>query len=136
MEEECGDMERCGRVLNRGLFFCPYNENLLVKGIKHQERIGNIQAARALLSRLKRFFFFFSSQSHFPELILLSIFIFLFIFFLHRVTVDRTWKATLEGALMEARNGNGEVARKVSFSLFLSFSLSFFSSFSFLFSFY
>mmetsp|Transcript_30586 Transcript_30586/g.42193 ORF Transcript_30586/g.42193 Transcript_30586/m.42193 type:complete len:1186 (+) Transcript_30586:404-3961(+) len=83
MEEECGDMERCGRVLNRGLFFCPYNENLLVKGIKHQERIGNIPAARALLSRLKR------------------------------VPVERTWKATLEGALMEARNGNGEVARKV-----------------------
>ena len=53
MEEECGRLDVCRGILHTGLRFCPYNESLLVKGIKHQEQTGDPEAARALLARLK-----------------------------------------------------------------------------------
>lgn len=83
MEEESGDLDRCGKILSQGLSFCPLNESLMVKGLKHHERMGDIKSARGLLSRL-RF-----------------------------VTVERSWRTLLEGALLEARAGNIGIARKV-----------------------
>lgn len=55
MEEECGNLKDCtkyvlpmpldslsGRILVQGLEYCPQNENLLVKGIKHYEKLNNL----------------------------------------------------------------------------------------------
>ena len=32
-----------------GLMYCQHNESLLVKSIKHQERLGNLAESRAIL---------------------------------------------------------------------------------------
>eukprot|EP01102_Stenamoeba_stenopodia_P016364 TRINITY_DN5718_c0_g3_i1.p1 TRINITY_DN5718_c0_g3~~TRINITY_DN5718_c0_g3_i1.p1 ORF type:complete len:1434 (-),score=333.17 TRINITY_DN5718_c0_g3_i1:126-4427(-) len=83
MEEECGDLEKCRRILATGLTYCTYNENLMVKAIKLEERIGNLTGARLFLARLKN------------------------------VSIDQTWRTILEGGLLEARVGNIQVARRV-----------------------
>jgi len=83
MEEECGRLHQCRVILHQGLKYCNFAEQLLTKAIKHEERMGNLQGARALLARLR-------NQS-----------------------VDKTWRTVLEGALLEARAGNIVVARKV-----------------------
>eukprot|EP01125_Pyxidicula_operculata_P020859 TRINITY_DN7835_c0_g1_i2.p1 TRINITY_DN7835_c0_g1~~TRINITY_DN7835_c0_g1_i2.p1 ORF type:complete len:910 (+),score=161.15 TRINITY_DN7835_c0_g1_i2:140-2869(+) len=83
MEEESGNLHECTKILADGLYFCPHSEGLLVKGIKHSERMGNIQAARALLSRLKN------------------------------VAIERSWRTMMEGGLLEARQGNVKVAREI-----------------------
>jgi tetratricopeptide (TPR) repeat protein len=83
MEEECGELDLCERLLSKGIAFCPGNEALLVKGIKHRERRGNLPAARALLAKLKN------------------------------VPIEKAWRIILEGAQLEARSGNTEVARKI-----------------------
>jgi len=83
MEEECGRLETCQYILQTGLRFCPYNESLLVKGIKHQEQMSDPVAARSLLARLKH------------------------------VRLEKSWKTILEGALFEARAGKLSIARKV-----------------------
>ncbi|GBG29162.1 Pre-mRNA-splicing factor CLF1 [Hondaea fermentalgiana] len=83
MEEECGRLLHCRSILQRGLEYCNYAEQLLTKAIKHEERLGNLDNARALLSRLR-------SQN-----------------------VENAWRTILEGALLEARAGNIIVARKV-----------------------
>ncbi len=70
-------------ILLEGLTHCPYSESLLVKALKHEERIGNLPGARSLMSRLKA------------------------------ESVERTWKTVLEGGLLEARAGNLHVAREV-----------------------
>ncbi|KAL6063314.1 Tetratricopeptide repeat domain containing protein [Balamuthia mandrillaris] len=81
--EEMGELDRCREVLLWGVHHCPYSESLVVKSIKHEERLGNIENARALLGRLKHF------------------------------CIQRTWKTVMEGALMEARVGNLQVARRI-----------------------
>eukprot|EP01125_Pyxidicula_operculata_P012901 TRINITY_DN424_c2_g1_i1.p1 TRINITY_DN424_c2_g1~~TRINITY_DN424_c2_g1_i1.p1 ORF type:complete len:848 (+),score=203.64 TRINITY_DN424_c2_g1_i1:201-2546(+) len=81
MEEEAGNLHRCSKILADGLFFCPHSESLLVKGIKHNERVSNISAARSLLARLKN------------------------------VAIERSWRTIMEGGLLEARLGNFQVAR-------------------------
>jgi tetratricopeptide (TPR) repeat protein len=83
MEEECGELSRCEEILRTGLQYCPYNEGLLVKGIKHWERMGELKTARSLLGRLKN------------------------------VAVERAWRTIMEGGLLEARAGNSIIARKV-----------------------
>lgn len=83
MEEERGHFRRCQRILATGLRYCPTNESLLLKAVKHHERLGDLHAARSLLGRL------FS------------------------VSVDRAWRALLEGALLEARTANLGTARRV-----------------------
>ncbi|KAH3762549.1 Pre-mRNA-splicing factor CLF1 [Pelomyxa schiedti] len=83
MEEEYGRVEACRNILARGLNNCSYNESLMLKAIKLEEKLGNLDAARSLLSRVK----------HFP--------------------VEKTWKTMLEGALLEARNGNITLARHI-----------------------
>lgn len=83
MEEEVGDMDAAAHVLEKGLMFCEYSENLLARAIKHAERNGDLGGARQLLSRLRH------------------------------VGIDKVWRTVLEGALLEARAGNDAVARKV-----------------------
>jgi len=83
MEEECGNLKACKMILNRGLANCPVNESLMVKCLKHYERMDHLQEARALLGGLKD------------------------------VPVDRTWRTIMEGGLLEARQGNVLVARQV-----------------------
>jgi la-related protein 1 len=83
LEEECGHMNRVTNILHAGLEYCEYNENLLIRAVKHHERMGNLDHARALLARLKY------------------------------VGVDKVWRTILEGASFEARAGNISMARKV-----------------------
>jgi len=83
LEEECGKLIRCRELLMQGLFNCPGNESLLVKALKHEERMGNLKGARGLLARLKD------------------------------EPLEKTWRILLEGGLLEARSGNVQVAREV-----------------------
>eukprot|EP00667_Euglena_gracilis_P000456 EG_transcript_456 len=83
MEEECGRLEACQYILSMGLRFCPHNESLLVKGVKHKEQAHDLAAARSLLARLKT------------------------------IRLEKSWKTILEGALLEARAGRLPIARKV-----------------------
>lgn len=83
LEEECGNMGSCSKVLRTGLEYCQYNEALLTRAIKHEEKLGNLSRVRELLSRLKH------------------------------VGIEKVWRAVLEGALMEARAGNEVMARRV-----------------------
>ena len=83
LEEECGNMNRVTNILHAGLDYCEHNEALLTRAVKHQEKLGNLEAARGLLSPLKH------------------------------VSIDKVWRAILEGALVEARSGNQGMARRV-----------------------
>lgn len=83
MEEECGDLVTSQEIMKEGLQFCTHNEALLVKSIKHQERMGNLTGSRAVLASLQH------------------------------VNVDKVWRTVLEGALMEARAGNPKTARRI-----------------------
>ncbi|KAL0484846.1 FPGS1 [Acrasis kona] len=83
LEEECGRLEHCEFLLIQGLDHCPQNESLLVKAIKHFEQVQQVDQARALLSRLRN------------------------------MSLEKSWKIMLEGALFESRLGNVQVARKV-----------------------
>eukprot|EP00339_Tiarina_fusa_P000679 CAMPEP_0116999280 /NCGR_PEP_ID=MMETSP0472-20121206/2044_1 /TAXON_ID=693140 ORGANISM="Tiarina fusus, Strain LIS" /NCGR_SAMPLE_ID=MMETSP0472 /ASSEMBLY_ACC=CAM_ASM_000603 /LENGTH=915 /DNA_ID=CAMNT_0004698659 /DNA_START=98 /DNA_END=2845 /DNA_ORIENTATION=- len=83
MEEECGNLTACKSILSAGLSHCTVNESLMVKCLKHYERMGHLQEARDLLGALKD------------------------------VPVERTWRTIMEGGLLEARQGNIVVARQV-----------------------
>jgi hypothetical protein len=83
LEEECGNMNTCGRILRAGIHYCEYSENLLTRAIKHEEKTGNLAPARELLARLKH------------------------------VGIEKVWRTVLEGALLEARAGNDVVGRRV-----------------------
>ncbi len=81
MEEECGNQEKSRRILIEGLKFSKLNENLFIKAIKVEERLGNTEAVRTLISELSD------------------------------VPIDKSWRMLLEGALFEGRIGNKEGAR-------------------------
>ena len=83
LEEEGGRLNRCSKILQNGLEFCALNENLLTRAIKHEEKMGNLHRARQLLARLKH------------------------------VGIEKVWRTVLEGALLEARAGNHNMARRV-----------------------
>lgn len=83
MEEECGELIRCQELMEQGLQHCEFNEPLLMKCIKHYERLNNLSAARSLLSRLKD------------------------------ASIEKVWRTILEGALMESRAGENDTARRV-----------------------
>lgn len=83
LEEECGFMNRVTNILHAGLEYCTYSESLLTRAVKHQERMGNLGSAREILARLKH------------------------------VGIDKVWRTVLEGALLEARAGNSDMARRV-----------------------
>lgn len=81
MEEECGNQEKSRKILIEGLKFSNLNENLFVKAIKVEEKLGNIEAVRSLIMNLAS------------------------------VPIEKSWKMLLEGALFEGRIGNKEGAR-------------------------
>jgi len=83
MEEERGHFDRCQRILTAGLHHCPYHEALMLKGIKHLERMGELRMARSLLSQL------------------------------YSVPINQSWRTLLEGALLEARAGQTDTARRI-----------------------
>ena len=83
MEEERGHFERCQRILTSGLHYCPHHEALMLKAIKHLERMGELPKARALLGKLSR------------------------------VPISQSWRTLLEGALLEARASQTGTARRV-----------------------
>ena len=84
LEEECGDLPKCQRLLYTGLRYCEFNESLMTRTIKHEEKTGNLAGARSLLARLK-----------------------------HAPGIEKVWRTVLEGALFEARSGNPTVARRL-----------------------
>ena len=83
MEEERGHFGRCLRILTEGLRQCPYHEALMLKGIKHLERLGELGTARSLLAQLQS------------------------------VPINQSWRTLLEGSLLEARAGETETARRI-----------------------
>ena len=83
LEEECGHLNRCANILENGLEYCEYSESLLTRAIKHAEKMGKLDIARQLLARLKH------------------------------VGIEKVWRTVLEGAMLEARAGNGLMARRV-----------------------
>jgi len=83
MEEERGHQTKAALVVRRGLEFCSLSDTLLMRAIKHAEKLDTVDAARALLAPLKH------------------------------VPIEKVWRAVLEGALLEARCGNTGVSRKV-----------------------
>lgn len=85
LEEENAELDTCEKLLELGLSHpaCRYNESLIIKYVRHQEQKNKLHAARIVLARMK----------HAP--------------------VDKGWKTILEGALMESRAGNIELARRI-----------------------
>jgi len=83
LEEESGNLRKCATILEEGLTHCTTNENLLIRAVKFYERMGDLDQARQLLSRLKY------------------------------LNIDKSWKTMLEGALLEARAGRYLMAREV-----------------------
>lgn len=88
LEEECGKLQECSKILKQGLKYCPQNENMRIRAIKHEERMayefrnGDLTEARKLIIPLQHY------------------------------SVDKVWKTELEAALMEARAGNEKIARR------------------------
>jgi hypothetical protein len=83
MEEECGRLKKCRDILWSGLSYVPFNESLMVKAIRLEEKMGDLRAARSVLAKLKN------------------------------VDFSKSWRVILEGASLEARAGNKEIARKI-----------------------
>jgi hypothetical protein len=82
LEEENGNLRKCATILQEGLKQCETNENLLIRAVKFYERMGDLDQARQLLSRLKY------------------------------MSIDKSWKMILEGGLLEARAGRYSMVRK------------------------
>ena len=88
-EEERGHIKKCSQLLYKGLAACDFNEALLIRAVKFEEKLSidnssrDLSRARALLCRLKN------------------------------VNLDKSWRALLEGAMLESRAGNVETARRV-----------------------
>ena len=76
MEEECGNQEKSWKILIEGLKFSNLNENLFIKAIKVEEKLGNFEEVRKLIAELAD------------------------------VPIDKSWRMLLEGALFEGRIGN------------------------------
>ncbi len=81
MEEELGNVRKCREILDAGLSFNRVNENLFLKKIKVEEKIGEVIEVRRAMALLKT------------------------------IPLDRTWKIILEGALFEGRIGNVKTSR-------------------------
>ena len=88
MEEECGNVEKCRKLLLVGIRFNPLNENLFIKALKVEEKLERYDNVRSLLASLRD------------------------------IPIEKTWKMILEGALFEGRCGNLEAARRVFHHLF------------------
>ncbi len=97
LEDECGELEKCQlvsksflinsaytiKILKYGLSYCPYNEGLIVKAVRLDERLGYLREARSILARLRD------------------------------IDIERSWRTIMEGALLEARVGNIQTARRI-----------------------
>lgn len=82
--EEMGEIESSLRILRKGnRKMEPFNEVLLLKGIKQHEKLDYIPGARELLWAL------------------------------HAEPMDKIWRCVLEGALVEERAGNVHLSRKL-----------------------
>lgn len=82
MEEECGDSKYSLKILRKGLSLCSFHEGLLTRALKQLEKLHNVHEARGMLSALKY------------------------------ESIDKVWRAVLEGALLESRIGRVDVARR------------------------
>jgi len=82
MEEECGNTLKSLQILRDGLYFLPLSEPIFIKAIKTEERLKNYDNVRELLGSLRD------------------------------ISIEKTWKMILEGALFEGRVGNKKVARR------------------------
>jgi len=83
LEEEAGNLVKTRAILREGLNYCECSESLLTKAIKLEEKMGYLDDARQLLARLKN------------------------------TPIEKVWRAVLEGALLEARDGKIHVARRI-----------------------
>jgi hypothetical protein len=52
MEEECGNQATSSKILLQGLKFNPLNENLFIKAIKVEEKMGNYKLIRQMLKSI------------------------------------------------------------------------------------
>ncbi|KAJ6246058.1 tpr-containing protein [Anaeramoeba flamelloides] len=89
MEEEIGELERTKQILLCGTQFCPGNDNLLIKTVKHLEKMNLIDQARELLSTESQ-----KSTKVIEE-------------------TTNSWRISLEYALFEARNGKLNKSRQI-----------------------
>lgn len=87
VEEECGNFDSALKILAVGLQFSPYCEQIFVKLLKIEEKIGEIFMSRRILAGL------------------------------HHLSIEKNCKILVEGALMEAKNNNVELARHIIHSL-------------------
>lgn len=71
MEEECGNQKVSRDILIQGLKFNPLNENLFIKAIKVEEKIGNFKEIRQMIKKIID------------------------------APVDKAWRILLEGALLK-----------------------------------
>ena len=46
LEEECGEMDLCEKIVRMGLIHCPHTDSLLIKCIKHYEKMGKVDSSR------------------------------------------------------------------------------------------
>jgi len=79
MEEECGNSEESRDILLKGLKFNPYSENLFIKAVKCEEKLGNFEAIRSMIKEVQN---------------------------AKDVCIEKRWRILLEGALFEGRIGN------------------------------
>ncbi|KAJ6243498.1 tpr-containing protein [Anaeramoeba flamelloides] len=89
MEEEIGELERTKQILLCGNQFCQGNDNLLIKTVKHLEKMNLIDQARELLSNQSK-----KNTKVIEE-------------------TTNSWRISLEYALFEARNGNLNKSRQI-----------------------
>lgn len=136
MEEERGSMKLSGQVLQTGLRYCEYSEGLLTRAIKHEERRSTTEdSMRNLMSTSERLI----SHIGDGELVPLALRAHemagavssadaegstvdedgglrearVLLARLKHTSIDKVWRTVLEGALLEARTGQIETARKV-----------------------
>jgi len=76
MEEECGNQLKSRHILKVGLKFSQLNENLFIKAMKVEEKLGDYEGVRKLISKLDD------------------------------VNIEDSWRILVEGAIFEGRIGN------------------------------
>ena len=83
MEEDYGYVNKAKDILKAGLRYNPGNENLIIKFLRLDEKIGRISDSRRILATLQNY------------------------------PLEKTWKLYLEGALLEAKAGQVKSAKRV-----------------------
>ena len=83
LEEEAGELASSARIMDHALDMCKPDETLFIKALRQHERLGDVAAARGVLARAGS------------------------------LRLDKSWRVLVEGALMEAREGSEQTARRV-----------------------